>query len=152
MTTTSTIITTEDGAAAAPLPVETVRSCYAALARGDIGALAAELWPDVVWTEAAGGPYHGTYVGPDAVVQGVLVRISADWQDFSAAPDLLVAEGGRVVAVGTYRGRCRRTGRLVEARFAHVFVVDAGRVREFEQILDSKPLVEAMTPYRPSMP
>jgi ketosteroid isomerase-like protein len=150
--TITNIMSHDDSADVARTPVETVRSCYAALANADMGALMANLRPDVVWTDTAGGPYHGTYVGPNAVVQGVFARISADWQDFAAAPDMLVAEDARVVAVGTYRARCRQTGRSVAARFAHVFVVDDGRVREFEQILDSRTLVEAMTPYRASMP
>jgi uncharacterized protein len=151
MTITSTI--SDPGTTdAARTAVETVRRCYAALSCADIGALIAELDPDVAWTETAGAPYSGTYVGADAVTEGLFARISADWQDFSATPDALVTEGDRVVAFGTWRGRCRRTGRSVATRFAHVFVVDAGRVRQFEQILDSKTFVEAMTPYRPSMP
>ena len=151
MTITSTIPRNGTTDEARP-PVETVRACYAALSCADIDALVAELAPDVAWTETAGGPYSGTFVGAEAVAQRLFARLSADWQDFSATPDALVAEGSRVVGVGTWRGRCRRTGRSVAARFAHVFVVDSGRVREFEEILDSRTFIEAMTPYRPSMP
>jgi ketosteroid isomerase-like protein len=45
-------------------PVEATRGVYAAFGRGDIASVLALLAPDVCWTEAAGGPYGGTSVGP----------------------------------------------------------------------------------------
>ena len=52
-------------------PKETVQNLYAAFATGDVPTVLAILAPDMQWTEAAGFPYAGTYVGPQAVLSGV---------------------------------------------------------------------------------
>ena len=45
-----------------------------------LGALA----PDIRWTEAEGFPYGGTYVGPDAILQGVFMRLGTEWDGYAA--------------------------------------------------------------------
>ena len=52
---------------------------YAASDRGDLDGMLAPLADDVSWTEAAGFPYAGTYLGPDAVAAGVFQRIHDEW-------------------------------------------------------------------------
>jgi uncharacterized protein len=49
-----------------------------------------------------------------------------------------------VVAVGTYAGVFRATGRAMTARVAHVWHVRDERVTRFEQIVDSVPVAAAM--------
>ncbi len=44
---------------------------------------AAALADDARWTEAAGFPYAGTYVGFDAIVENVFKRLATEWEDFS---------------------------------------------------------------------
>ena len=43
---------------------EIIRRVYAAFATGDIPTVLGVLAPNAVWTEAEGGPYGGTCVGP----------------------------------------------------------------------------------------
>jgi hypothetical protein len=121
---------------------DTIRSVYAAFARGDIPAVLASLAPDVRWTEAAGFPYGGTYTGPDAVLRGVFQRLGAEWVKFTAEPREFVAEGDAVVALGEYRGTFKATGKSFAAPFVHVWKFRGAKVATFQQHTDTA-LVQA---------
>ena len=114
-----------------------LRDLYSAFARGDIPAVLAGLDPQIVWTETAGGPFAGTYTGPDAVLENVFGRLGAEWDEFAVQPDAYVCDGDAAVVTGTYRGTCRATGRALEARFAHAWQLRDGRAARFEQITDT---------------
>ncbi len=115
----------------------TLEQFYAGVATGDLPAALALLAGDVEWIEAEGSVFAGTYRSPDEVLNGVFARIGGEWDDFRAIPDLLVDEDAHVVAIGTYSGTFRATGRAFEARFAHVVTVSDGVITHFEQIVDS---------------
>lgn len=117
-----------------------VRTAYDAFGRGDIPAVLDCFHPDLVWIEAAGGRYGGTYQGPQAVVDGVFAPIGSEWDGFLVEPERLVAEGDIVVSIGTYRGKFRATGKSMTARFVHVWEVREGRLARFEQIADTASL------------
>jgi hypothetical protein len=58
--------------------------------------------PRIELTEAEGWPfYRGTLVGPQAVVDGVFMRLGEIGDDFSLNVTQLVADGDTVVALGT---------------------------------------------------
>lgn len=120
-----------------------VQDLYGAFARGDVPAVLGALAPDVRWTEAAGGPYGGVSIGPEAVLQNVFMKLGTEWDGFAAVPGKFVADGDIVIALGDYSGRHRATGRSFQARFAHVWTVRNGRAVEFEQITDTVPQLEA---------
>jgi ketosteroid isomerase-like protein len=123
--------------------LDVVKGVYAAFAVGDVPAVLAAMAPDVHWTEAAGGPYGGVSVGPDAVLQNVFMKLGTEWDGFAAVPGRFVADGETVVALGDYSGRHRATGKSFSARFAHVWTVRGGRVVQFEQITDTVPQLAA---------
>ncbi|MBW8762251.1 MAG: nuclear transport factor 2 family protein [Microbacterium sp.] len=111
---------------------------YAASDRGDLEGMLAPLADDVQWTEAAGFPYAGTYVGPDAVAANVFQRIQEEWDDYTLAIDEVIDGGDVVVGIGTYSGTYIRTGRFFAARVAHVWRLTDGRVAAFEQFTDTE--------------
>jgi ketosteroid isomerase-like protein len=115
-----------------------IREHYAASDRGDLDGMLAPLAPDVQWTEAAGFPYAGTYIGPDAVAENVFQRLQEDWDDYTVAIDEIVDGGDVVVGIGTYSGTHRRTGRFFAARVAHVWRLADGQVTAFEQFTDTE--------------
>jgi ketosteroid isomerase-like protein len=123
---------------------DVIRNTYDAFARGDIETVVAVLDPKVEWTEAAGFPTAGTYTGPEAVVAGVFVRLGTEWENFEAVPDRITADGGTVVATGTYSGIFKETGRSFTARFAHVWEMRDGKVVGFEQVADTAKVQEAL--------
>ncbi|HZU92687.1 MAG TPA: nuclear transport factor 2 family protein [Microbacterium sp.] len=115
-----------------------IRAHYAASDRGDIEGMLAPLAPGVQWTEAAGFPYAGTYVGPDAVAANVFQRIQEDWDDYALVVDEVIDGGDVIVGIGTYSGTYTLTGRFFAARVAHVWRLADGRVTAFEQFTDTE--------------
>ncbi|MFD4960704.1 nuclear transport factor 2 family protein [Microbacterium sp. NPDC058389] len=116
---------------------DVIRAHYAASDRGDIDGMIADFADDIRWTEAAGFPLAGTYVGPQAVVDGVFLRLGEEWDDYSLAIDEVIDGGDAVVGVGTYSGTHKGTGRFFAARVAHVWRLEAGRAVAFEQFTDT---------------
>lgn len=124
---------------------EIIRAHYAASDAGDLTGMLAPLAPDVAWTEMAGFPYAGTYVGPEAVAAGVFARIRAEWDDYTCAIDEVIDGGDTQVGVGTYSGTHRETGRTFRARVTHVWRLHDERVIAFEQFTDTALVRDALS-------
>ncbi|MDR6866214.1 ketosteroid isomerase-like protein [Microbacterium resistens] len=115
-----------------------IRAHYAASERGDLAGMLAPLDEGIRWTEAAGFPYAGTYIGPAAVAENVFSRIQADWDDYMVAIDEVFDAGEAVIAIGTYSGTYKATGRFFVARVAHVWRLRDGKAVAFEQFTDTE--------------
>lgn len=125
---------------------EIIKAHYAASDRGDLDGMVEAFADDIAWTEMAGFPYAGTYVGTDAIKAGVFGRLGADWQGFRADHEELVdGDDGTVVALGHYSGTYRATGKAMRVRFVHVWRVKDGAITGFEQFCDTHEVREAMT-------
>jgi ketosteroid isomerase-like protein len=92
--------------------VEVIKGLYEAVAKGDIPTALAGLDPNVEWTEAEGIPYAGTYVGPDAVLNNVLVRLATEWDGFTITPQDFIDGGEKIVVPGRYAGTYLRDGQV----------------------------------------
>lgn len=117
--------------------LDSVRALYAAFAVGDIPSVLGALSPSVHWTEAAGGPYGGVSVGPDAVLANVFMKLGGEWDNFTAIPHEFVADGSTVVALGEYSATYKATGKSFRAPFAHVWKFDGDTVASFHQYTDT---------------
>jgi hypothetical protein len=115
----------------------TAEKLYAAFATGDVPAVVALLDDGIEWTEAAGFIYAGTYRGPDEVLTGVFARLGGEWDGYKAEPSYIVGDGDDAVAIGTYSGTYKQTGKSFSARFAHAITVRDGKIVRFEQVVDS---------------
>jgi uncharacterized protein len=126
-------------------PVDTVRRFYAALGHGDVPAIVSLLDAQIEWTEAERFPYYGgTWHGPQAVLDNLLVPLSGDWDRFSAKAHEFIAEGDRVVSLGTYSGTYKKTGRSFSAAFAHVWTVRGDKLARFDMHTDTAKVLEAL--------
>lgn len=126
-------------------PAAIVRSFYDALGRGDVAAVVSLLDAEIEWTEAERFPYYsGTWRGPQAVIDNLLVPLSKDWDGFSAKLNELITEGDRVVALGTYAGKSKKSARSFSAAFAHVWSVRGGKLARFNMHTDTAKVLEAI--------
>jgi uncharacterized protein len=126
-------------------PIDIASSFYDALGRGDVPAILSLLDPQVEWTEAERFPYYGgTWHGPQAVLANLIVPLSGEWNGFSAKAHDFIAEGDRVVALGTYSGTFKKTGRSFSATFAHVWTVRGGKITRFNMHTDTAKVLEAL--------
>lgn len=105
---------------------------------------AAALAPDARWTEAAGFPYAGTYIGFEQVLEHVFKRLGSEWQDFTFKVENYVAQGDKVFAYGNYQGIYNASGKPIDVRVAHLWTLKDGQVTHFEQFVDSHSVQLAM--------
>lgn len=117
--------------------LNSIKAVYEAFGRGDIPAVLGALSPDINWTEAEGFPYGGTYFGPNGVLEGVFMRLGTEWEGFAAVPDEFIDGGDTIVALGTYSGTYKATGKSFQAKFAHVWKLQEGKATRFTQYVDT---------------
>jgi hypothetical protein len=124
--------------------LEVVRDIYAAFGQGNLEGILARLDPQVLWRTPGPPdlPTAGLRRGVTAVREffGLLLN-TLDIQDFRPADFL--AQGDRVVVLGTSREGPKGTGRLVDFRWVHVFTLRNGKIVEFEEPADVSALVDA---------
>ncbi len=123
-----------------------VRGAYEAFQKGDVAAVLGSMDPAIRWSEADNFPYAdgNPYIGPQAVLNGVFLRLATEWDGFAIAPGQFLDAGERIVATGIYTGVYKRTGKPVRAQFAHFWTVRGGRLVEFQQYTDTKQFSDAM--------
>ncbi|GAA0766431.1 nuclear transport factor 2 family protein [Ideonella azotifigens] len=116
----------------------------AASARQDIAGMMADVSPDVAWTEMAGFPCAGTWIGPDQIVAQVFAVLGSAWEGYRFELEKLIDGGEQVVGVGTYSGTYRKTGKSMQARATHVWRLASGKIVGFEQFTDTLLVAQAM--------
>ena len=117
-----------------------VKGLYKAFAGGDVAAVLGALDPGIRWSAADGVLYadRNPYVGPQAVAEGVFMRLVSDVENFSVVPSNIIDGGDTVVAEGRYSGKIKATGTPLDAQFAHVWEFRNGKVVRFQQYTDTR--------------
>jgi ketosteroid isomerase-like protein len=92
----------------------------------------------------AGFPLAGTYRTPAGVTANVMEKLGADWDDWTAHDDTYVVDGENVVVLARYTAVNKATGKPIDVRVAHHFVVRGGLIVRFEQFVDTAKVRDAM--------
>jgi len=116
---------------------EIIEQAYASFGAGDIPAALAAFADDIKWVEPDGLPYAGTYVGPQAVLEGVFMRLGEIGDHFAVVPEQFVADGDTVVALGHLSWKQKDTGAPASVKTAHVWTFDGGKATSFVQHIDT---------------
>lgn len=126
--------------------VKVVESIYAAFASGDVPAVLGSMDPQIVWNEAENFPYAdgNPYVGPDAIVEGVFMRLGSEWEYWNLAIKDLLDAGDTVVALGRYQAKNKQTGVEINAQFAHFWGIRSGKAATFQQYADTAQVQKAV--------
>ena len=121
-----------------PTNKEIVESVYANFATGDVPAVLGAMHPEIEWNEAEGFPiYEGILVGPQAVLEGVFMRLGEIGDSYAAVPHQIIAEGDTVVALGDYSWNHLTSGEAATVKMVHVWKVADGKLTEFQQHTDT---------------
>jgi ketosteroid isomerase-like protein len=124
--------------------LDIIRATYEGTSEDNGRNLRAALAADAHWTEAAGFPYAGTYIGPDQIVANVFQRLATEWIGYQAKVHTYLSDGDRVAAFGVYSGTYRATGKAMTASFAHLYRLEDGKIATMEQVVDSHQVQRAI--------
>jgi ketosteroid isomerase-like protein len=123
--------------------VKTMEELYAAFGRGEIEAVLAAMDPNIEWREAEGHPYQPSgepWIGPDAVVANLSVKLASEWDGFTVHPKQFHDAGDTVIVECRYTGTYKPTGNNLDAQVCHMWRLRDGKVTSFQQYVDTAQL------------
>ena len=115
-----------------------VKQAYENFKTGNIEAILNQLSDDVDWRlpDIENVPFAGARRGRAQVAE--FFSVLADAQDTrSFEPREFVAQGDKVVALGTYEWAVKASGRAYGGDWAHVFTVRDGKIAAFHEYMDT---------------
>lgn len=102
---------------------------------------------DIHWHEAESNPYMPSgeaWVGPDAVLNNLFLKLGAEWDGFAVHPKSFHDAGKSVIVEGRYSGTCKATGESMDTQVCHVWDIKDGKVIRFQQYVDTAKLQHVM--------
>ena len=120
--------------------LDIIKGVYAAFASGDIPAVLGVMSPAIVWNEAENNlplAQGNPYIGPQAVLEGVFIRLGEEFDGFAVVPERVIAEGDCVVMSGRYSATSKATGLPVNPQVVHVWTLKDGKAETFQQHADT---------------
>ncbi|OAD91641.1 ketosteroid isomerase [Aequorivita soesokkakensis] len=129
-----------------PNNVAIVDGVYKAFAVGDIPSVLGAMDAKIVWNEAESNSLAdgNPYIGPDAILNGVFVRLGAMYDGFKLKNiKLHEMSDNQVLATLRYDATVKATGKKIDAQVAHLWTLKDGKVIAFQQYVDTKKLAEA---------
>lgn len=124
--------------------LDIIRATYEGSSEDNGKNLLAALAAGARWTEAAGFPYAGTYIGAEEILSNVFRRLATEWIDYRAQVHTYLADRDQVAAFGVYSGTYRKTSKSMTATFAHLYQLKDGKIIKMEQIVDSATVQKAL--------
>ena len=127
--------------------VKTMQDLYAAFGRGEVEVVLGAMDPNIEWREAENNPYEPSgqpWIGPDAIVNNLLVKLGTEWDDFTVNPKEFHDAGDTVVVEGRYTGTHKATGKSLDAQVTHVWRLRNGKITSFQQYVDTAQLRDVM--------
>jgi uncharacterized protein len=127
--------------------VQILKDVYKAAAQDDIPSVLAALDPDIEWREAEGHPYQPDgkpWFGVDAVRQELFANLESEWDGFTVSPREFHDAGDTVVVECRYTGIHNVTGKRLDAQACHVWKLRNGKIKSFQQYVDTAQLLRAM--------
>jgi ketosteroid isomerase-like protein len=119
-----------------------VQRGYEAFGRGDIPGLLSLLDEEIDWV--APGPPElptaGTRRGHQQVGE-FFQAVDNVFEIQRFEPRAFVAEGDRVVVLGSETAKVKATGKVLEVQWAHAFTLKNGKVIAFEEYVDTAAVV-----------
>jgi uncharacterized protein len=126
--------------------IAVIRGMYESFSTGDVTSVLDQMHQHIEWCQAENFIYadRSPYRGPQAVLEGVFMRLASEWADFKVMPEEWLDAGNHIVVLGIYSGRHKESGKEVRAQFAHIWGVTHGRVVRFQQYTDTKQFADAI--------
>lgn len=127
--------------------VQLLKNLYEAFGRGDIPSVLGAFSPDIRWHQAESNPYRPSgeaWVGPDAVLNNLFMRLGSEWEGFTVHPASFHGAGDSVIVEGRYTGTFKATGKSMDVQVCHIWDVKGGKLTRFQQYIDTAKLQDVM--------
>jgi len=127
--------------------VSLLKNLYQALGRGDVPAVLGSMSPEINWSQAEGNPYRPggePWVGPDAVVNNLFMKLATEWDSFTIHPQKFHDAGDSVIAEVRYTGTYKATGKNMDIQACHIWGVQNGKFTSFQQYTDTAKFQDTM--------
>lgn len=124
-------------------PTDIVRAFYNALSTGDAPTALGLMADDIEWNTMWHYKVKGR--GPQAVAEGLIMPLMAEWSHFAMNPSDFFADGDTVISLGRFTATHGTSNKQVDADYAHVWDVSGGKIKRFRQFIDTKAVAEART-------
>ena len=127
--------------------VRLMRDLYEAFGRGDVPDVIGAMIPGIRWHQAEGNPYNPSgqpWVGPDAVMNNLFMRLGSEWDGFTVHPRAFHGAGDSVIVEARYTGTFKPTGKSMDTQVCHVWDIKDGKVTRFQQYVDTAKLHDVM--------
>jgi uncharacterized protein len=123
--------------------VRTVKAFFAAMGGGDKQALLALSAEDIEWiVPGEGWPLAGTHRG-HAGLADLLQTASKELETSFPAPPEYVAQGDRVLVVGSAEGTIKATGKVWVDNWVFAITVRDGKLTNLREYIDTQALARA---------
>ena len=123
--------------------VQTVKNFLAALGRRDKQALLALVAEDLEWiVPGEDWPLAGTYRG-HAGLEGLLDKANETVETSFPEPPELIAQGDRVLVIGSATGRIKATNKPFEDQWVFDITIQKGRLTNLREYVDTQALARA---------
>lgn len=123
--------------------VRTVKAFFAAMGGGDKQALLALSAEDIEWIiPGEGWPLAGTHRG-HAGLADLLQTASKELETSFPAPPEYVAQGDRVLVVGSAEGTIKATGKVWVDNWVFAITVRDGKLTNIREYVDTQALARA---------
>ncbi len=133
--------------------VDLIKGLYAAFGRGEVPAVLGAMDPHIEWYEAEGNPYMPSgeaLVGPDEVLNKLFARLGVEWDGFTVHPNTYYDAGERVIVEGRYTGTFKETGKEANTQVCHIWEIQNGKIKKFQQYVNTAELQEVMGVHSPA--
>jgi ketosteroid isomerase-like protein len=118
-----------------------VRSFYKKLATGNASDALGLMASDIEWITMWHYKVNGR--GPEKVAEGLFGPLIEEWTTFELTPTEFITEGDTVVSLGQFVGLHATSHKRSEARYAHVWTVQDGKITRFRQYIDTLAVANA---------
>jgi uncharacterized protein len=127
--------------------IQLAQEMYDAFNRGDVGTVLGIMEPNIEWHEAEGNPYDPSgsgWIGPDAIMQNLFMRIGTDFDGFTVHPKEFHDAGDTLVVELRYTAKHKGTGKDLDAHVCHVLRLKDGKLTSFQQFMNTAHLQDVM--------
>ena len=127
--------------------IDLINNIYTLFNDRKFDEIAAHLAGDITWIAADSSPLadESPYQGKSVVRERVFGRIEAGFEKLTIRVDeIYSADGDRVVVLGYYSAILRGSGKTFDAQLAHIWTIEDGRLRKFQQYVDTYRIAESM--------